>query len=284
MTLKMDAIGVLGAGQMGRGITISCLLAGHKTFLHDAQSEVLESSLSKIEVSLNRLSEKNLISKEQIKDALIHLTLCPNLDPIKEASILIEAIPEDYSIKENLFRELSDLLTPSVILASNTSSLSITQLAKLTPYPEKFIGLHFMNPAEIMPLVEIIPGEQTHPSIQKTIELFAEGLGKTAVVSKDTPGFIVNRLLIPMINEAIDALSLGIATSVDIDKAMKLGANFPQGPLALADMIGLDTCLAILQVMEKECDNPKYTPSPLLTQYVNEGKLGRKTKEGFYKY
>ncbi len=284
MTLKMDVVGVLGAGQMGRGIAISCLLAGYKTFLYDTQGEVLKSSLQKIEISLNRLCEKNLISKEQITEVLVHLVLCSDLPPLKEANILIEAVPEDYAIKERLFKELSDLLTPSVILASNTSSLSITQLAKFTPYPEKFIGLHFMNPAELMPLVEIIPGGQTHQSTLETTKLFSESLGKTAVISKDTPGFIVNRLLIPMINEAIDALHLGIATAVDIDKAMKLGANFPQGPLALADMIGLDTCLAILKIMEKECGDPKYTPSPLLAQYVNEGKLGRKTKEGFYKY
>ncbi len=284
MSLESLIVGVLGAGQMGRGITVSCLLAGYKIFLYDKQTELLKISLGKIETSLKKLHERQSISKEQMESALANLAFYPNLDQMQTANIFIEAIPEDYSIKGQLFRELSGMLTSEKILASNTSSLSITKLAKNVVYPENFVGLHFMNPAEIMPLVEIIPGAQTNESTLKKIELFCKSIGKTTVLSKDTPGFIVNRLLIPMINEAIYVLYQEIATAADIDKAMKLGASFPQGPLALADMIGLDTCLAILQIMTKEYNNLKYTPCPLLEKYVIEGKLGRKTNEGFYKY
>ncbi|MBY0281071.1 MAG: 3-hydroxybutyryl-CoA dehydrogenase [Alphaproteobacteria bacterium] len=282
--LTPNNVGIIGSGQMGKGIGLSCILSGFSVNLYDKDITALDKCIEKIKTSLEKFFNQGKITKEHFQKTA---TLCKaqySYDFLNQMDIIIEAVPEDYLIKKSLFKEINPFLKSDTILASNTSSLSIDALAKTISFADHFVGLHFMNPAELIPLVEIIPNQTTSKTTLDKIECFIKTLGKESVYSKDKPGFIINRLLIPLINEAIFLLGEDVASPQDIDKAMKLGANFPMGPLALADMIGLDTCLSILQTLERELDSVKYKPCPLLKEYVEKRKLGIKTKCGFYHY
>ncbi|MBY0463258.1 MAG: 3-hydroxybutyryl-CoA dehydrogenase [Alphaproteobacteria bacterium] len=277
-------IGIIGTGQMGKGIALACLLSGYTVNLYDKDTGALGKCIEKIKASLEKFLNQEKISKGHFQKASTLFRAQNSYDFLRQMDIVIEAVPEDYLIKEELFKEINPFLKNDTILVSNTSSLSINTLAKTVLFAEQFVGLHFMNPAELMQLVEIIPSSKTSKITLEKIRLFVQTLGKESVYSKDKPGFIINRLLILLINEAIFLLMEETASPDDIDKAMKLGANFPMGPLALADMIGLDTCLSILQTFERELDSIKYKPCPLLKEYVQQGKLGIKSKCGFYQY
>ena len=281
-----EKIGIVGAGQMGRGIAHVAALAGYDVFLADNSLELAQRGQGILASSLKKLVEKQKISSEQCEDLIgrIKPVNTFDLESIDALSCVIEAAPEDIQIKKEIFTRLDATLNPSVLLASNTSSISITQIAAFCKHASRVIGMHFMNPVPLMALVEVIRGVQTSDeTYQKTKELAAR-FKKTVVTSQDYPGFIVNRVLMPMINEAAYALMEGVASADDIDTAMKLGTNQPMGPLMLADLIGLDTCLAILEVMHRDLGDPKYRPCPLLRNKVHSGSLGRKTGCGFHKH
>lgn len=280
----IETIAVVGAGQMGNGIAHVSALAGLKTFVVDTSEQQLIFAQQNIERNLDRQLAKGVVSTEEHERAKSHLIYTTSLEDCSEAELAIEAVPEDVELKLRVLREMDDVLSSSAIIATNTSSISITQLASSTRRPEKVIGLHFMNPVPLMPLVELIQGLAT------SMETFATGadlvtrMGKTVIVAKDAPGFLVNRILMPMINEAIFAVYEGVGGVEDVDNAMKLGTNQPMGPLALADLIGLDTCLAIMRVLHEGFGDSKYRPCPLLVNYVAAGWLGRKEGRGFYSY
>ncbi|MDR1375497.1 MAG: 3-hydroxybutyryl-CoA dehydrogenase [Holosporaceae bacterium] len=276
-------VAVLGAGQMGSGIGQVFATAGYSVKIYDLAEQILEKSKNRIHTSLEKLKSKCLIDEEivNIENRISHHT---KMEELHDCSIFMESAFEDFSAKISIFHELSNILTESSLVATNTSSYSITSLAGFVPWPEKFIGLHFMNPPPIMELLEIIRGSQTS---NETFDFFlqlAKKLKKTPIVSKNSPGFVLNRILIPMINEAIYALQENVSSTEQIDAALTLGANHPIGPLALADLIGLDTVLAILKTLQKELGENKYAPCPLLESYVTRGLLGKKTKSGFYEY
>lgn len=280
----MNTIAVLGAGQMGAGIAQVIATVGKSVVLYDIKDEYLQRGIKSIQSSLDKFIQKGKLSKQQRDEIISRIRLTIKFDEIAIAEFVIEAIPENLELKIDTFKRLDVLLKSDVILASNTSSISITRLAGVTHRPDKVIGMHFMNPVPIMALVEIVKGLTTsEQSTNTTIEL-AQQLGKTTVVSKDSAGFIVNRILAPWINEAVFILMEGIASAQDIDTAMKLGTNVPMGPLQLADFIGLDTMLAILEVLYRDLGDPKYRPCPLLRKYVEAGMLGKKSGIGFYKY
>lgn len=281
----MKNISIIGAGQMGAGIAQVCAFSGFKTKVYDTSDEALKRGQQTIEKSLLKFVEKEKIGEEDKKKTLSNLEFVSDLSAIKDADVVIEAIIENFEIKASVFKELDSLLSPFAILASNTSSISITKLAAATSRPDKVIGMHFMNPVPLMELVEVIRGLQTSDETYKSIISLSEKLGKTSVTANhDYPGFIVNRILIPMLNEAVFVLMEGIATPEEIDTAMKLGTNQPMGPLALADLVGLDTCLAIAKIFHEEFGDDKYRPCPLLVKYVEAGWLGRKSGKGFYEY
>jgi 3-hydroxybutyryl-CoA dehydrogenase len=280
----IKTIGVVGAGQMGRGIGQVCATAGYHVLLVDVAEPPLQEALSKIRAGLERAVERGSITRHQAGEVLALIRPMVQLDRLRDAQLVIEAIPEDLTLKQELFAELNRICAASVVLASNTSSISITKLGAASGRPDRVVGLHFMNPAPVMRLVEIVRGLETS---ERTLHLaldLAKRLGKTPVVAKDMPGFIVNRVLIPMINEAVFALEEGVASAEDIDLAMTTGANHPVGPLALADRIGLDTVLAICEVLYQDLGDPKFRPCPLLRRYVEAGWLGRKSGHGFYLY
>lgn len=277
-------IGVVGAGQMGRGIGQVCATAGYQVLLVDVAEPLLAQAISKIRAGLDRAIERGTVTQRKAADVLALIHPMANMDRLHEAQLVIEAIPEDPACKEALFSDLHRACQPHAILGSNTSSISITKLAAATGRPDRVIGLHFMNPAPVMQLVEIVQGRETSEQTLHVAMGFARRLGKVPVVSKDVPGFIVNRVLMPMINEAVFALEEGVASAEDIDLAMVTGANHPVGPLALADRIGLDTVLAICEVLYRDLADPKFRPCPLLRRYVEEGRLGRKAGRGFYVY
>ncbi len=282
---KIKTVGVIGSGQMGSGIAQVMANEGQcQVIVQDITDTQLDRARLGIESSLEKFVSKSTITASEKEKALSRLTFTRDLEGLSQADVVIEAIVEDEAQKIQLFQALDSLLKPEAILASNTSSISITRLATATRRPDQVIGMHFMNPVPLMRLVEIIRGAQTSDATYQTIQELGQKLGKVTVMSHDYPGFISNRILMPMINEAIFALFEGIGSAEDIDTVMKLGMNHPMGPLQLADFIGLDTCLAILNVLYDGFRDPKYRPCPLLVQKVNAGYLGKKTGRGFFEY
>ena len=281
---KIATVGVIGAGQMGGGIAHVCALAGYEVLLNDLSQERLDHGLQMIDKNLSRQVARGLIEPGAMVAALERIKPTLALEAIGQTDLAIEAATEDEGIKKKIFTSLMPHLGPATLLASNTSSISITRLASVTDRPERFIGLHFMNPAPLMKLVEIIRGIATDAGTYETAVDFAKSLGKTTANPEDFPAFIVNRVLMPMINEAIYTLYEGVGTVSAIDTAMKLGANHPMGPLELGDFIGLDTVLAIMNVLHEGLADSKYRPCPLLVKYVEAGWLGRKSQRGFYDY
>jgi len=281
---KINIIGIIGSGQMGSGIANVTAVAGYDVQIYDIDDNQLRSSINSIESFLNRQVQKKRISKDFMLSTLDKIKTTNSLDSMKNADLVIEAATENGEIKKKIFSDLCPILKSNCILATNTSSISITSLAATTDRPEKFIGLHFMNPVPIMKLVEIIKGIATNQTTFQTINQIAQKLGKETVVSEDLPGFLVNRILIPMINEAVYSLHEGVGSVQAIDMAMKLGSNHPMGPLELADFIGLDTCLSIMKVLHDGFGDSKYRPCPLLVKYVEAGWLGKKSGVGFYDY
>ncbi|KYK33847.1 MAG: 3-hydroxybutyryl-CoA dehydrogenase [Theionarchaea archaeon DG-70-1] len=277
-------IAVIGAGTMGNGIAQVCALAGHNVVMRDIDQKFIDNAFFQIEKSLSKFAEKGKISEKDKEDTLSRIEGTLDLQGCKDAEFVIEAVIENLNLKKDIFRELDALLPHEVILATNTSSLSVTEIAAATSRPDKVIGMHFMNPVPLMKLVEIIRALTTSDeTTQKTVEL-ARKLGKTPVEANDYPGFISNRILCPMINEAVFCLYEGIGTEEAIDTVMKLGMNHPMGPLALADLIGLDVVLAVMNVLYTGYKDSKYRPCPLLVKMVEAGHLGRKTGKGFYEY
>jgi 3-hydroxybutyryl-CoA dehydrogenase len=285
MTLDdIKTIGIVGAGQMGRGIAQVCATTGYHVLLVDVAEPPLTEALARIRIGLERAVERGSLTDHQAGAVLALIHPMVQLDSLRDVQLVIEAIPEDLALKQALFTELNRVCQPQTLFASNTSSISITKLGAASGRPDRVVGLHFMNPAPVMRLVEVVRGLETS---ERTLHLaldLAKRLGKTPVVTKDVPGFIVNRILIPMINEAVFALEEGIASAEDIDLAMTTGANHPVGPLALADRIGLDTVLAICEVLYQDLGDPKFRPCSLLRRYVEAGWLGYKTGHGFYVY
>ena len=284
MQLDIHKVGVIGAGQMGNGIAHVCALSGFSVLLNDIALDRVKSSLATINGNMARQVGKNLISEEDRKAALGRITPAEKLDALADCDLVIETAAEKEDVKVRIFAELCPVLKPEAILGTNTSSISITRLASTTDRPEKFIGIHFMNPVPLMELVELVRGIATNDTTFETTKAFVTKLGKIPAVAEDFPAFIVNRILLPMINEAIYTLYEGVGTVEAIDTAMRLGAHHPMGPLQLADFIGLDTCLAVMQVLHEGLADTKYRPCPLLVKYVEAGWLGRKTQRGFYDY
>jgi len=282
--MKIEKIGVVGAGQMGNGIAHVCALAGYDVVMEDVNPDVLGRAKATIERNLQRQAARGIIKQEDITVALKRIRAANDLEVMRDRDLVIEAATEDEQVKRQVYRDLCPRLGPATMLASNTSSISITRLAAATDRPEKFIGLHFMNPAPVMQLVEIIRGIATdNDTFDAAVEL-VKHVGKTPAQSEDFPAFIVNRILLPMINEAVYTLYEGVGSVEAIDIAMRLGANHPMGPLQLADFIGLDTCLSVMQVLYEGLADSKYRPCPLLVKYVEAGWLGRKSGRGFYDY
>lgn len=275
---------VIGAGQMGSGIAQVAAQTGFQVILQDIKDEYLARGLKVIEKNLTRYIEKGKISEEEKEQILARFQLTTELGLASEADFIIEAATENMGIKTKIFQELDQIARPDVILASNTSSLPITEIAAVTGRPNQVIGMHFMNPVPVMPLVEVIRGLATTDVVYQTVENLAKTMKKTPVEVNDFPGFVSNRVLLPMINEAIYTVYEGVATPEAVDQVMKLGMNHPMGPLELADFIGLDTCLSIMEILHEGLGDSKYRPCPLLRKYVKAGWLGRKTGRGFYAY
>jgi len=282
--MDISKIGVVGAGQMGNGIAHVMALAGYEVRLSDVSPEALEKAMSLIAANMDRQVSRGKIAQEDRDGALGRISSTLDIAEIGQTDLIIEAATEQETVKQKIFDSLAPHLLPHTILTSNTSSISITRLASRTDRPEKFLGFHFMNPVPVMQLVELIRGIATDQETYQACMKVVENLGKTAASAEDFPAFIVNRILVPMINEAVYTLYEGVGNVRSIDMAMKLGANHPMGPLELADFIGLDTCLAIMNVLHDGLADTKYRPCPLLTKYVEAGWLGRKTKRGFYDY
>jgi 3-hydroxybutyryl-CoA dehydrogenase len=284
MVTQVRKIGVIGAGQMGNGIAHVCAAAGYDVLLNDVSEERINAALATINADMARLIVRGQFDESKRAAALARITPALSYSAFADCDLVIEAAAENESIKRKIFAELCPAIRRDAIIGSNTSSISITRLAASTDRPERFLGIHFMNPVPRMQLVELIRGIATEDSTFETVRGFIDSLGKTTTTSEDFPAFIVNRILLPMINEAIYTLYEGVGSVESIDMAMRLGANHPMGPLQLADFIGLDVCLSVMQVLHEGLADSKYRPCPLLVKYVEAGWLGRKTKRGFYDY
>ena len=275
---------VIGSGTMGNGIVQTFATKGHKVVIKGHRQESLDKAIASLDKGLSKLVEKGKITSEDKDITMSNISTTLSYEDIKDADLVIEAIVEDIKVKETVFKELDEICEDKTILATNTSSLSITEIASFTKRPEKVIGMHFFNPVPVMKLTEIITGQKTSVETFDTVFRIASDIGKVPVRVEESPGFVVNRILVPMINEAVGILSENVASKEDIDESMKLGANHPIGPLALADLIGLDVCLAIMEVLYNEFSDSKYRPHPLLKKMVRANNLGRKTGKGFYEY
>jgi 3-hydroxybutyryl-CoA dehydrogenase len=284
MVGKIQTVGVIGAGQMGNGIAHVCALAGYSVMLNDISPDRIKAGMATINGNMARQVGKNIITEDAKKAATAKIKPAEKYDDLGQCDIVIETATEKEDVKRRIFADLCASLRADAIVATNTSSISITRLAASTDRPERFIGIHFMNPVPLMELVEVIRGIATDDATFETSKAFVSTLGKTIAVSEDFPAFIVNRILLPMINEAIYTLYEGVGNVEAIDTAMRLGAHHPMGPLELADFIGLDTCLSVMQVLHEGLADSKYRPCPLLVKYVEAGWLGRKTQRGFYDY
>jgi 3-hydroxybutyryl-CoA dehydrogenase len=282
--MQIQTVGIVGAGTMGNGIAQACAVAGLNAVMVDISEAAVSKGLATIAKSLDRWVSKDKITEADKAAALARVKGSTQYDDLKVADLVIEAATENHPVKIKILQQLDQLLAPEVILASNTSSISITQLAAVTQRADRFIGMHFFNPVPMMALVEIIRGLQTSDATHAAVHDLAQRLGKSPITVKNAPGFVVNRILVPMINEAFFVLGEGLATPEDIDAGMRLGCNHPIGPLALADMIGLDVCLAVMEVYLDQFGDSKYRPSPLLKELVAAGRLGRKTGQGVYHY
>ncbi len=282
--MTITSIGIIGAGTMGNGIAQVAASAGYDVVLLDVSDAALEKGLAALNNSLDRLIKKEVISAEQKSQTLARIKTTTQYSELATVSLVIEAATENQTIKESILQQVDRVVGQDTIIASNTSSISITHLGSLNSRPERFIGIHFFNPPPLMALIEVIMGKQTSPETLKAVLAMAARMGKEPITVQSSPGFVVNRILLPMINEAFFVLHEGIASPEDIDTGMKLGCNHPIGPLALADLIGLDTCLAIMEVYHQEFKDDKYRPSPLLIDLVAKGHLGRKTGRGVYAY
>jgi 3-hydroxybutyryl-CoA dehydrogenase len=281
---EIKTVAIIGAGQMGSGIAHVCALAGYDVLLNDVSDERIKAGLELVDRNLSRQVARGMVSMEQMQAATPRIKPTPSLEAVGKADLVIEAATENEEIKKSIFKSVAPFLGAQTLLASNTSSISITRLASTTDRPERFIGLHFMNPVPLMKLVEIIRGIATDVATYEMAATFAQSLGKTTANAEDFPAFIVNRVLVPMINEAVYTLYEGVGTVEAIDTSMKLGANHPMGPLELGDFIGLDTVLAIMNVLHEGLADSKYRPCPLLVKYVEAGWLGKKSGRGFYDY
>lgn len=282
--MGFSLVGVVGAGQMGRGITQVVATAGFRVVLYDFDGQVLEEAQELITEGLNKAIKKELLTEWVREKTLKNIKSTPKFEDLAACDLIIEAVPEKEEMKLEVFEGLDELCGKETVFATNTSSLPVTRLASSTERPELFIGIHFMNPVPLMPLVEVMRGWRTSDETFERVQKFIKKLGKTVIVAKDYPGFIVNRILMPMINEAVFVLAEGVGSAKDIDLAMTLGGGHPMGPLALADMIGLDVCLDVMEILYSEFGDSKYRPAPLLRKYVEADMLGRKTGKGFFEY